>query len=309
MHDRPWVAIQRNPRSGSGSRKRHLIDLCRELRRRGLRPRLFSERQKLREALEIARRRNSLRCIIAAGGDGTVADVLNRFPGIPLAVFPLGTENLLARYLQVPRCGRFVAEMLAAGKTRRLDLGRIESSAPPEGADSAGTTGHVRRERRFLIMASVGVDADVIHRLEARRRGNITHLSYVPAMSAAFSRFDYPPLRVVVDGGTPIPGSLAVVANLPMYAFRLPIAASAVGDDGRLDVRVFERPKVFQLLRYCYHVIRRRHERLADVHALPARGVRIESSRPAPVQVDGDSAGWTPVEISVLPGELEVFVP
>lgn len=291
MTHAPWVAIQRNPRSGSGGRRRAVLDLCRRLREHGLRPRVFTRREKLREVLSVPERRASLRCLVAAGGDGTINDVLNRFADVPIAVLPLGTENLLARHLGVRRCGRFLADVIAAGKTRRFDVATLN-------------------DRRFLLVASVGVDADVIHRLDARRTGNISHWTYLPVIRDAFRRYDFPPLRVYVDGAeTPRTGSLAVIANLPEYAFRLPIAAAARGDDGLLDVRVFERPKVGALLRYCYHVVRRRHEALADVHAVTARQVRIESDVPVPIQIDGDPAGWTPATIRVLPAAVEVVTP
>ncbi|MCC7424509.1 MAG: NAD(+)/NADH kinase [Planctomycetaceae bacterium] len=291
MSHAPWVAIQRNPRSGSGKRRRAILDLCRRLRELGLRPRVFTRREKLRAVLDNPDRRASLKCVVAAGGDGTLNDVINRCPDVPVAMLPLGTENLLARHLKIERCGRRLAETIAAGQTRRFDVATLNG-------------------RRFLLVASVGVDADVIHRLDARRTGNISHWTYIPVMTDAFRRFHFPPLRIFVDdAATPLTGSLVVIANLPEYAFHLPIAASACGDDGLLDVRVFERPRMGALLRYCYHVIRRQHETLADVHAVRARRIRIESDTPVPIQIDGDPAGWTPAEIVVLPGALEVIVP
>ena len=67
--------------------------------------------------------RDGLRGLVAAGGDGTVADLVNRFPDVPLAILPLGTENLLARHVGIACDGRLVAEMIARGETRRIDLG------------------------------------------------------------------------------------------------------------------------------------------------------------------------------------------
>ena len=100
-----------------------------------------------------------------------------------------------------------------------------------------------------------------------------------------------------------------VVANLPEYALGLPVAGDAVAGDGLLDLRLFERPSAFQMMRYLYNVARRRHEKLADVRAARVRSVRIDSEVPVPVQCDGDPAGWTPAEIAVLPGALTLFVP
>jgi len=96
---------------------------------------------------------------------------------------------------------------------------------------------------------------------------------------------------------------------LPKYALGLPLAADALSDDGLLDLRLFERPSAFQMIRYLYKVARREHETLPDVRVGRFRRVRIGSKIPVPIQCDGDPAGWTPAEISILPGALSLFVP
>jgi diacylglycerol kinase family enzyme len=102
---------------------------------------------------------------------------------------------------------------------------------------------------------------------------------------------------------------LVIVANLPEYALGLPIAGNAADSDGLLDLRIFERPSAFQMFRYLYNVALRRHETLADVRVARVRSLRIDSKLPVPLQCDGDPAGFTPAEISVLPGALTLFVP
>ena len=228
---------------------------------------------------------------MAAGGDGTVGDVVNRYPGIPMTVCPLGTENLFAKYLGIPRDGRFVADTIAAGKERRFDLCEF-------------------RDQRFLLMASVGFDADVVRRTHARRSGHISKLTYVRGILESLAAYDYPRIRVYLDDAVePLTGVLAIVSNLPMYAFQLPVVPSAVPDDGLLDVRIFERPGRLQMLRYAWAIRRGRHERLPDVRSFRAKTIRIESDVPVPIQIDGDPAEFTPVEIRVLPAELTVIVP
>jgi len=268
-----------------------VLELVRELRRHGLRPRLYSCREKLAAALKDPAKRASLRCIVAAGGDGTVGDLINRHPGVPLAILPLGTENLFARYLGIPRSGSFVAEMIASGLTRSLDLCQLN-------------------EQRFSIMASFGFDAEVVHRTHSRRKGHIRKWNYVQPILQTLRKYGYPEIRLFLDDvETPIRGRLAVVVNLPAYAMQLPVARCASGDDGLLDLRVFERGSGFQMLRYFYKLWRGTHERLEDVHSLRAARVRVESDEPVPIQIDGDPAGFTPAEIRVLPAALTIFVP
>lgn len=286
----PWVAIQRNPRSGSGARAVHLRELIDQLRRGGVRARLFKRREMLGRRLGELGRCEGLIGLVAAGGDGTVNDLINRYPGWPLAVLPLGTENLLARYLGVRRSGRDVAAMILAGERRRLDLGTVNG-------------------RRFALMAGIGFDGEVIRRLDACRVGHIRRRDYVPLFWRSLRTYGYPEFRLSADGGPPLPARTAVLTNLPVYGFGLRFAPAARGDDGRLDACLFPPRSGFQLLRYLSMVARGTHPSSPEVHCLRAARVRIESDQPVPIQIDGEAAGWTPADIAVVPGALEVFVP
>jgi len=304
-----WVAIQRNPRSGSGPKARVLRELIAELKRRDLRPWMFSRRERLAQVLKNAERRAALRCIVAAGGDGTVGDVINRYPGCAMTVCPLGTENLFAKFLGIPRCGRRLAEWIALGNTRTLDVGELTSSVENSHPVEKGQR-VPQIVRRFLIVASVGFDADVVHRTHARRTGHIRKWHYVVRLLQSLRRYRYPRLRIhVTDDGEPRNAVLAVASNLPAYAMQLPVASSSVGDDGLLDVRLFEWASRWNMLRYFWTVWRGRHETLPDVHAFRTTSLRIDSDVSAPIQIDGDPAGFTPAAIRVLPGALTVLVP
>jgi diacylglycerol kinase family enzyme len=286
-----WVAIQRNPRSGSGLRRRILSELIGTLRMLGFRTRLFKDRDRLQRWVGGLDDEDRLECIVAAGGDGTIADMFNRFPGVPLAVLPMGTENLVARHLGIPESGSGVARLIASKSRRRFDLGLVES-------------------RRFALLASAGFDADVIQRLHFGRRGNITRATYLQPILDSLRKYEYPPLRVYVDDApTPRVARLAAAVNMPAYALGLSLAPAARGDDGSFELRLFERGSIFQMARYLCNLALGTHEKLPDVTSLTARRVRIESDLPVPVQADGDPAGFTPVEISVLPGALELIAP
>jgi diacylglycerol kinase family enzyme len=268
-----------------------LIELVQELKRLGLRPRLFKDRQRLATWVASSEIRQNLACIVAAGGDGTVGDVINRYPGVPLAILPLGTENLVARFLGITGSGIDVARLIARGEVRVLDLCQIG-------------------QRRFTLMASAGFDADVVQRLHESRRGNISRLSYVQPILESVRKYQYPEIRLWVDDApAPAIARMAVIVNIPIYALGLSVARTARGDDGRLDLRLFGRGSAFQMVRYLCNLALGTHERLPDVESLAGSRVRIESDVPVPIQVDGDPAGYTPVEICVLPGALQVLAP
>ena len=235
-------------------------------------------------------------CVVAAGGDGTVATVINELAGdVPLAILPLGNENLYARALGTPADPVALARAVAAGRTRPLDLGRATTSA--------GT-------RRFGLMLSAGFDADVVHRIaRARDAGGsprrVSRLSYVPCVAGALARYRHGPVAITA-GRIKLRGALCVVSNLPQYAMTLSLSPAARGDDGMLDWLAFERPGVSALAGYAWAVARRRHQSLSHVRHGRARQITLTSDVPVPVQLDGDPCGFTPVQVEVLPRALRV---
>ena len=79
------VVIQRNPTSGAGNRRQALLELVRELRHRQLCVRMFSSCDHLDEFINSGR----LRCIVAAGGDGTIASLFNPHPNRVIGLLPM----------------------------------------------------------------------------------------------------------------------------------------------------------------------------------------------------------------------------
>ena len=263
--------------------------LSKRLREHGFHVRMFANRDRLDETVRCAAKPPV--AVVAAGGDGTVGNVANRLSGIPIAILPLGTENLLARYLKISRNGVAVADMIAAGKSVRLDTGTLN-------------------DQRFLIVAGFGIDGAVVQHLDSVRTGTISHLTYIQPIVRTFRKYNYVPLRVYLDDSdTPLVGYQVMVVNLPAYAMRMPFAADATGDDGLFDVRVFEKGTTFQMLKYCYKVARRQHEQMPDVQCATARRVRVESDQPVFAQVDGDPAGTTPAVIEMQPATIDFVVP
>jgi diacylglycerol kinase family enzyme len=283
------VAILANPRAGADPSRRLVETFARRLQARGLTPLVCWHRRELSEA--VASGKEGLRCVVAAGGDGTLLEVLNRAPGLPVALLPLGTENLAARYCGVTRCAGTLADVIAAGRLQEIDVARAN-------------------ERTFCLMASAGFDAAVVHRVHRRRRGHITRLSYALPIVQLLQDYRFPAIDVeVTDTGERLRGTLAFVFNVPRYGLGLPITPQARPDDGLLDLCLFERPGVFALARYALAAVAGRHLRRPDVHHRRAKGFRLSSAEPVPLQTDGDPAGWLPATVELLPRRLTLLVP
>jgi diacylglycerol kinase family enzyme len=146
------VAILANPQAGSQRRRQQVQELVFALRARGLDVTLCGDRSQLTDLVQS--RGDRLRCVVAAGGDGTVNEVLNRAPHIPMAILPLGNENLVARCFRLGRSAARLAEAIASASVCSLDLGRANG-------------------RFFSLMAGIGFDAQVIHDVHRTRRGHI----------------------------------------------------------------------------------------------------------------------------------------
>lgn len=293
-----WVIIQRNPKSGSGKGKRELLRLTSALKGMGFRVRMFSRRDRLDAWLAHSPHADSVRCIVGAGGDGTLGDLLNRHPGRRIAILPLGTENLMAKYLGIARDGRRLAEFIRANKSRTIDVGQVVHF---NGVDSSSS--------RFAIMLSAGFDGEVVHQTDAIRTGNISKLTYLKPIWRSIRTYSHPELRITVDDNETHVARMATAVNVPAYALGLTPAKSANPADGLFDVRLFARGSAFHVARYLAKIAMGSIEKAADVTCLTAKKIRIEADVPVPVQIDGDPAGFTPLEITIIPHTLELIVP
>jgi diacylglycerol kinase family enzyme len=297
------VLILHNPLAGRGARDESIGRLRAALQCRQLETHLVGTPSELGAAIGDGQAASSLRAVIAAGGDGTAELVANHTPpGVPIGVFPLGTENLLAKYLKLTAEGDDLANAIQGGRTIWLDAARVRAGD--------GTS------RLFLLMMGCGFDAQVIHRMHEQRRGNISHLSYLKPIWHTIRRYQYPELRVsCYDSSSAAPlqswtAHWAFVFNTPVYAVGLAICPQADPQDGLLDVVTFQGGSLWQGLKHFTSVLRRCHHKSRSVQVARARFIRIESlGGTVPIQIDGDPGGSLPVEIEVQPRRLRLIVP
>jgi diacylglycerol kinase family enzyme len=290
---RQRVVVLANPRAGAGSSRAHVDELAASLRERHLEPRVCWQREEFSAAVDADAA--ELRCVVAAGGDGTLVETLNRAPGRPVALLPMGNENLVARFLHIERSGAKLAQIIAGGAYRRLDLARADSAAG---------------SRLFCLMAGAGFDAEVVHKVHLRRHGHIDKSTYVWPVIQTLRRYRYPMIDVEVpETGERLRGAQVFVFNLPKYALDMPIAPEARGNDGYLNLCVFERPGFANLFRYFTSILRGRRNKIRDFHHRRVRRVRLTAGAPVRLQTDGDPAGGLPVTIAVVPAALTLVVP
>lgn len=290
-----WVLVCVNPQAGSHSRADLVSELLRQLENRNYLVEVYQQPHAAALRASALQRAGQLAAVVAAGGDGTLRRVAEEvFPGCPLLVFPLGTENLLARYLGLTADPREAAAVIDCGLTVRLDAGEANG-------------------RLFTLMVGCGFDAEVVRRLHEGRQGHISHVSYIKPILDVLRSYDYPPLRVhyhSIEGeeGEPITARWVFVINIPQYAGGLQFAPRASGLDGRLDLCTFREGSLWYGLMYLGGVLLGQQEAMEDYRHLQATELCVEADGRVPYQIDGDPGGELPVHVRVLPGRLTMLV-
>lgn len=231
--------------------------------------------------------------VIAAGGDGTINEVVNGLAGssTALATLPLGTVNVWARELGLPLNPRQAARTLLSWKPRAIDLGRVG-------------------DRFFLLMAGIGFDAQVTAGVRSQDKQRLGVLAYV--LSALSSMISLRGTRVVLMlDGRRVKGRvlLVVIGNSQLYGGVLKVTHRATIDDGLLDVCVIKGNGLLSGLVQVFSILRRRYSVNPEIEYYRARTIHVTARSALPLQVDGDTIGYTPVRVDVVPGALQALMP
>ena len=242
--------------------------------------------------------------VIVVGGNGTINEAVNGLAGsdVALGVLPMGTGNVWAAEIGLLPTPTPLyrpdllasARTLTEGQTHRIDLGR------------AG-------DRYFLLWAGVGIDAQVTREVETELQAMKRRLgpwAYALASLTIAWRFVGTRATLLIDGRKVRHRVILVlISNAQLYAGTARVAARARLDDGLLDVCCFKGHGFLTTLRHLASVVTRHHLRDPQVEYYHARRITIHTSRPLPVQVDGDPIGATPMAFEVVPKALKVIVP
>lgn len=241
--------------------------------------------------------------IVAAGGDGTVNEVLNGIADVPdgfdqvrLGVLPLGTVNVFARELRIPLRLEAAWSMLRRGRETRIDLGRVHYFEEGRAA-----------QRYFIQLAGAGLDARAVELVSWRLKTNAGPLAYVVAGIQALME-KQPRLRVAVDGQA-LEGELALMGNGKLYGGPFACFPGATLADGLLDVCVFPSVSFPSLLRLAPGLLLRRALPEGLVRRARGRSLEVSCETPAAFELDGEWAGQLPATFSVEPKKLRVVVP
>lgn len=230
--------------------------------------------------------------LVVAGGDGTINEAINGRPadGPPISILPMGTANLLALEIGLPRSAEALARMIVSGPARPAWPARIDG-------------------RLFMLMAGAGFDANVVAKMPSPLKRAIGIGAYtLMVLRLLIDGFDFPAYEVEIDGA-PCRAASVIVAKGHYYAGLHVCAGAASIEAPDLHVCLFERPGRFQVLRYATGLFLGRLERMAGYRVVAARRVAIRAPAGEPVQLDGDAAGVLPAVIERASAPVPVIRP
>lgn len=297
-----------NPASGSGRTARRWPAIQRALEQRlGSFETRFTRQPG--HGIEIARGMadQGFDLVIAVGGDGTVNEVVNglvdgRQPSsATLALLPCGTGGDFQRTLGIPSRIADALAVVLEGSSMRMDLGRAAFT----------DVGGRRRERLLVNLLSFGMGGEVA----SRARNLLTPLggsaAFLYATAQTFFWYESKQVSLRLDGQPPLNATVMNVAvgNGRFHGGGMHVCPKATLNDGLFDVTVIDSLGLLEILRklpvlysdniYSYNKVH--HHRAAAVTAESPHSVRIE--------LDGEPVGTLPVEISIMPGMLNVLAP
>jgi YegS/Rv2252/BmrU family lipid kinase len=241
--------------------------------------------------------------VVAAGGDGTVNEVLNGIGDAPggfartrLGVLPLGTVNVFARELSIPTRLERAWTTIRQAREITIDLPKVEYDS-----------GEARQSRYFVQLAGAGLDARAIELVQWELKKKLGPLAYVLAGLGALMA---PPSKIcAANGKQEATGELVLIGNGRLYGGPYRLFPQADMRDGLLEVCVFPRVNWLTLLRCAPKLLLRGLVPASATRGFRAERLTLSSPSTTPFEVDGELIGQLPATFSVERSALRVIVP
>ena len=230
--------------------------------------------------------------IVAAGGDGTINEVVNGLAGsnAALGLLPIGTMNVFATELGLPAHDlQLCWNIIQSENTRLVDLPSANG-------------------KYFVQLAGVGLDAQVVKETSLTLKRSFGPLSYL--ISAAQIAARQPPRLFLESENSSIKeGSFVLVGNGRLYGGPFPFFKQALIDDGLFDVIVFKQLGYLEIIKYLQDVFFSSEIRVPEIEYFQTRRLRVTSDSEVPVELDGELVGSCPVEFQLQERTLRVLTP
>jgi len=295
-HARPEAKPRRalvivNAKSGSG--RASLATALERLRAHGIEPvhRDCGTRDELSPLIVEHGREVDL--VAVGGGDGTLNAAADGVMQVnrPLGVLPMGTANDLARTLGIPADLDAAVQIIAAGRTRRIDLGLVNGQP-------------------FFNVASIGLSAELAQKLTRDVKRRFGKLGYAVTAMRVLARARPFHATIVSETESVRVRTLQIaVGNGRFYGGGNVVEKDAAIDDQRLDLYSLELKRAWKLALMARSFRYGEHGAWDEVRAIRAKEFDIRTRRPRPVNADGEIVTQTPAHFTIWPSAVTVFTP
>ncbi|UCD36204.1 MAG: diacylglycerol kinase family lipid kinase [Nitrospiraceae bacterium] len=252
--------------------------------------------QKRGDACAFAKEAPPLDIILAAGGDGTVNEVINgmlasgdkRQADVPLAILPLGTVNVLAKELGIPGDLDEAISRVLNGSLQRVSLGNING-------------------RYFMLMAGIGFDGETVFGVNRGLAGKLSgRLAYIVSGLRVLMSYPLPAVTVTTPAGKKT-GSTVIISNARSYGGHFQVAPGASITEPVLHVCLFQGRSRGALLRFILRVMRGTHLSAPDVNSFCVSECSVTSDEEVRIQIDGDYFGTLPARVTIARDVLRLI--
>ncbi|GGB52249.1 hypothetical protein GCM10011316_25330 [Roseibium aquae] len=231
--------------------------------------------------------------LVIAGGDGSVNEAMTGLQDHPkppaLCLVPFGTANVLAHELKLPADPGAISDTLSKGKTRPLHAGLANG-------------------RPFVLMASAGFDAEVVHALPLALKRRFGKLAYVLSAIRIGFRRKTTDLQVHTNGRS-YNAKMVIATNGKYYGGPFCLTREESVCRPGLHLILLKHDSPWSMLRFSLALVRGRLNKEPGALLMPITRATITSVSPVALQIDGDPYGTTPVEIEAAPACLQIVVP
>ncbi|GBR43468.1 diacylglycerol/lipid kinase family protein [Neokomagataea thailandica] len=235
------------------------------------------------------------RIIIAAGGDGTIAETVSGMIGSSarLGIIPLGTANVLAHEYGIPFHTKDLAATLTSPHSTHLWPGMMQTN---------------HQTKLFVQMVGAGFDAHVVHAINLHLKRAVGRNAYIIQTLTELPKYPFPDLTVTVDGST-YTAANAIISKGRLYGGPYTLDPTARPDRPGFSITLFRHGGVFSALRAGMALPQSRMSRLPGVISLKGAHVTITHPDGVPLQADGDAAGHTAVTLKDAAQPVQLATP
>jgi len=240
------------------------------------------------------------RTIVAAGGDGTVNEVINGICSynarqtspeqhVKLGILPVGTMNVMAFELGLP--GRDLEacwKLIQQGEYREIDLWKAN-------------------DQYFAQLAGVGLDAEIVQQTPWELKKKFGPLSYVMTAARVLGQ-QAPKLAVEIEGRPPLFGSIVLIGNGKHYGGPVPVFRKANNTDGLLDIVIFRKRRLMEVFQFLTALAFDGYADCEDIDYIQAKEFCVTCDSAIPYELDGELGGSTPVIFKAAEFRLKLVI-